>query len=42
MSTGVGYLLAFLPGEAAIGAALLETAAFTVNELTGIRIAISC
>ena len=41
MSTGVGYLLAFLPGGAAIGAALLESAALSVAELTGIRIAIS-
>ena len=41
MSTGVGYLLAFLPGGVAIGAALLESAALSVAELTGIRIAIS-
>ena len=41
MSTGVGYLLAFLPDGAAIEAALLESTALSVAELSGIRIAIS-
>ena len=41
MSTGVGYLLAFLPGGAAIATAVLETAAISVAELTAIRMAIS-
>ena len=41
MSTGVGYLLAFLPGGAAIATAVLQTAAISVAELTAIRMAIS-
>ena len=41
MSTGVGYLLAFLPGGAAIAIAVLENAAISVAELTAIRLAIS-
>ena len=41
MSTVVGYLLAFLPGGAAIATAVLQTAAISVAELTAIRMAIS-
>ena len=41
MSTGVGYVLAFLPGGGAIAVALLQTTAITVSELMGIRIAIA-
>ena len=41
MATGVGYFLAFLPGGAAIGVALLESTALTVGELIGIRTAIA-
>ena len=39
-ATGVGYFLAFLPGGAAIGVAMLESSALTVAELIGIRTAI--
>ena len=42
LSTGVKYLLAFLPDEAcAVIGAALKSAALSVAELTGIRIAIS-
>ncbi|XP_068714574.1 uncharacterized protein [Montipora foliosa] len=41
MSTQIGYLLAFLPGGAAIATAALETAAVSVAELMGIRLAIA-
>ena len=41
MSTGVGYLLAFLPGGAAIATAVLQTVAISVAELTAIRMTIS-
>ena len=41
LSTGIGYILAFLPGGAAIGVAMLETAAISVAELIGIRTAIA-
>ena len=41
VATGVGYFLAFLPGGAAIGVALLESTALTVGELIGIRTAIA-
>ena len=42
LSTGIGYLLAFLPGGAAIGTSLiLKSAALSVIEFTGIRIAIA-
>ncbi|XP_068758615.1 uncharacterized protein [Montipora capricornis] len=41
MSTQIGYLLAFLPGGAAIATAALETAAVSVAELKGIRLAIA-
>jgi len=37
----VGYFLAFLPGGAAIGVAILESSALTVAELIGIRPAIA-
>lgn len=40
-ATGVGYFLAFLPGGAAIGVAILESSALTVAELIGIRTAIA-
>ena len=42
LSTGIGCLLAFLPGGAAIGTSLiLKSAALSVSEFTGIRIAIA-
>ena len=41
LSTGIGYCLAFLPGGAAIGVAMLESAAISVAELIGIRTAIA-
>ena len=41
ISTGAGYLLAFLPGGAAIGASLVQSAALSASEFLGIRIAIA-
>ena len=42
LSTGIGCLLASLPGGAAIGTSLiLKSAALSVSEFTGIRIAIA-
>ena len=41
MSTGAGYLLAFLPGGAAIGASLVQSTALSASEFLGIRIAIA-
>ena len=41
VSTGIGYCLALLPGGAAIGVAMLESAAISVAELIGIRTAIA-
>ena len=41
ISTGAGYLLAFLPGGAAIGASLVQSTALSASEFLGIRIAIA-
>ena len=41
LSTGIGYCLAFLPGGAAMGVVMLESAAISVAELIGIRTAIA-
>ena len=41
ISTGAGYLLAFLQGGAAIGASLVQSTALSASELLGIRIAIA-
>ena len=41
ISTGAGYLLAFLPGGAAIGASLVQSTALSASEFLGRRIAIA-
>ena len=41
ISTGAGYLLAFVPGGAAIGASLVQSTALSASEFLGIRIAIT-
>ena len=41
ISTGAGYLLAFLPGGAAIGASLVQSTALSASEFLGIRITIA-